>query len=101
MTPLPDRFGLALDPSVRSFRDRTVLVGGVPGRVITLTAAGRRALASLLAEERERTAGPVPAPEEARRLGRRLVDAGMAHPRPRRGTARGGAPLGHRGGPRT
>jgi len=90
---------LVLDPSVRSFREGTVLVGGTPGRVITLTPAGVRALAGLLRvegqkqeSERERTGdrdGTTPAApgssgsDEARNLGRRLVDAGMAHPRPR------------------
>jgi len=90
---------LVLDPSVRSFREGTVLVGGTPGRVITLTPAGVRALAGLLRvdgqkEEEEREGkgergGTTPAApgssgsDEARNLGRRLVDAGMAHPHPR------------------
>ncbi len=68
---------LVLDPSVRSFREGTVLVGGTPGRVITLTPAGVRAVAGLLLVD-----GPSGS-DEARDLGRRLVDAGMAHPRPR------------------
>ncbi len=72
MTPLPEGFGLVLDRSVRTFRNGTVLVGGHPGRLITLTAGGVTALSSLLAGE--------PAGDSSRRLGRQLVDAGMAHP---------------------
>ena len=72
MTPLPEGFGLVLDRSVRTFRNGTVLVGGHPGRLVTLTADGLAALSSLLAGE--------PATAGSRRLGRRLVDAGMAHP---------------------
>ncbi|MGD0393662.1 MAG: mycofactocin biosynthesis glycosyltransferase MftF [Acidimicrobiales bacterium] len=72
MTPLPEGFGLVLDRSVRTFRNGTVLVGGHPGRLVTLTAEGVAALSALLAGE--------PATAGSRRLGRRLVDAGMAHP---------------------
>lgn len=98
MTSLPEGFRLVLDPSVRSFREGTVLLGGTPGRVITLTPAGVRALAGLLredGEEREEKGPPTPGPsgsDEARDLGRRLVDAGMAHPRPR-SVRFGAAPL--------
>ncbi len=84
MTPLPEGFGLELDRSVRTFRDGTVLVGGHPGRLITLKAEGVAALSSLLAGE--------PATDSARRLGRRLIDAGMAHPRPVRPPVDGGEP---------
>lgn len=75
MTPLPEGFGLVLDRSVRSFRHQTVLVGGHPGRLITLSPGGVHGLASLIA-------GTAPS-VAARQLGGRLVDAGMAHPRPR------------------
>ena len=44
MGGLADGFGLALDRSLRRFRDGTVLAGGRPGRVITLTAQGAGAL---------------------------------------------------------
>ena len=74
MTPLPDGFGLVLDPSVRSFRDGTVLVGGHPGRLITLTAEGAGQLDAVLAGG--------PATPAGRQLAGRLVGAGMAHPRP-------------------
>ncbi len=73
MTPLPEGFGLNLDRSVRTFRNGTVLIGGHPGRLITLSPQGVAALGSLLAGRA--------ATDRARLLGRRLVDAGMAHPR--------------------
>jgi len=74
VTPLPEGYGLTLDRSVRTFRGGRVLVGGSPGRIIMLTTAGADAVSSLVAGEPVSTA--------ARRLGRRLVDAGLAHPRP-------------------
>ncbi|HEY7915961.1 MAG TPA: mycofactocin biosynthesis glycosyltransferase MftF [Acidimicrobiales bacterium] len=73
MTGLPHGFRLVLDRSVRCFRDGTVLVGGHPGRLITLTPDGVGEMETLLA------GGPVSA--AGHDLGRRLVDAGMAHPR--------------------
>ncbi len=76
MIPLPEGFGLVLDPSVRRGRDGTVLVGGYPGRLVTLTPEGRDELDAQLAG--------ASGSEAARVLGRRLVDAGMAHPRPGR-----------------
>ena len=72
MTPLPEGFGLELDRSVRRFRDGTVLVGGHPGRLITLSADGVAALDGLLRG--------APASAGARQLAGRLVEAGMAHP---------------------
>jgi mycofactocin glycosyltransferase len=65
---------LVIDPSVRSLDDGNALVGGYPGRLIRLSASGRDALAGLIGGSRGSVA--------ARRLGRRLVNAGMAHPRP-------------------
>lgn len=76
MTPLPERFGLRLDRSVRSFRGGTVLVGGRPGRILTLGSAGRSTLDALLAGD-----GATP---DGRVLARRLVTAGIAHPVPPR-----------------
>ena len=61
MTSLPEGFGLVLDPSVRSFRDGTVLVGGHPGRLIVLTAEGAGQLDAVLAGG--------PATSDGRRLG--------------------------------
>jgi len=74
VTELPEGFGVALDPSVRVYAGGTVLVGGDPVRVLRLTSAGVDAVAALGAGGRGSPA--------ARRLGRRLVDAGLAHPRP-------------------
>jgi mycofactocin system glycosyltransferase len=70
---LPERFGLVLDRSARTFRNGTVLVGGSPGRLITLTPQGVATLDALLAGEE--------ANDGSRQLAQRLVDAGMAHPR--------------------
>ena len=72
MTPFPDGFGLHLDRSVRTFRRGTVLAGGHPGRLITLTPRGAEALQRWLEGD--------PASTATRELGRRLVDAGLAHP---------------------
>jgi mycofactocin system glycosyltransferase len=73
MGALPDGFGLVLDSSLRRFRGGTVLAGGRPGRVLTLTPAGTRSLDALVAGG--------PANEATRVLAGRLVAAGMAHPR--------------------
>jgi mycofactocin glycosyltransferase len=75
VTPLPEELGLVLDPSVRVLEDGRVLLGGTPGRLLTLSDEGVDALGALF--------GAGPTNDAARRLGRRLVDAGMAHPRPR------------------
>jgi mycofactocin system glycosyltransferase len=72
---------LALDQAVRRYRHGQVLVGGAGGRIITLSPAGCRALDDELLR-----AGP-PASAAARTLGRRLLDAGLAHPRPAAGGA--------------
>ncbi len=74
MSALPEGFGLVLDPGLVRVRRGTVLAGGRPGRVVTLTPTGARALDDLLAGGR---------PDDAtRELAGRLVAAGMAHPRP-------------------
>lgn len=75
MTPLPGSFTVDLDQSLRTYRDETVLVGGFPPRILTLTPAGREAFVSLRSGNLDR--------EATRRLARRLIDNGMAHPRPR------------------
>lgn len=73
-TPLPVGLALTVDPGVRRYRDGRVLVGGHPRRVMRLSDAGVAALTTL------ETGGE--AGEATRVLGRRLVDAGLAHPRP-------------------
>jgi GT2 family glycosyltransferase len=52
------------------------LVGGAPIRLLRLTSAGRRLIDRLVAGE------PVPPSAAAQKLTRRLLDAGLAHPRP-------------------
>ena len=74
MTRIPQGFRVDLDRSVRTFRDGTVLVGGHPGRVITLNPAGASTLHSLLTDGNRSAA--------AAQLAARLVTSGMAHPRP-------------------
>ena len=72
---LPEGWRVVLDRSVSFVAGGTGLLGGRPGRLLTLTPAGRNALRSLL------DGSGVP-DRAARRLGRRLADAGIAHPRP-------------------
>jgi mycofactocin glycosyltransferase len=74
--PLPDGFRVALDPGVRWIGDGTVLLGGSPIRLLRLTESGRRLVDRLAAGE------PVPRSAAAQSLTRRLLDAGLAHPRP-------------------
>ena len=72
---LPAGFGVVLDASVQ--RHGRVLIGGDPVRAMRLTEAGCAAVDALVAGAPEGT-------RRARELARRLVDAGMAHPRPPR-----------------
>ncbi|HET9075483.1 MAG TPA: mycofactocin biosynthesis glycosyltransferase MftF [Acidimicrobiales bacterium] len=72
---VPPGFRLVLDPGLRRPRPE-VLVGGAPIRVLRLTAAG----ASLV--DRWAAGAPVGPGPGAGRLAARLVDAGLAHPRP-------------------
>jgi mycofactocin system glycosyltransferase len=75
--PLPAGFGLALDPSVRRPRPE-VLVGGSPIRVLRLRPAGVQQVEGWARGE---PIGPSPG---AQALARRLLDAGIAQPRPNR-----------------
>jgi mycofactocin system glycosyltransferase len=72
VTELAEGCGLVLDRSVRTFRNGTVLVGGHPGRLMTLTRQGAETLAALVAGGNGDKA--------ARRLAGRLIEAGMANP---------------------
>jgi mycofactocin system glycosyltransferase len=74
MGPLPDQFGLAPDRSLLRFRGGTVLAGGHPGRITTLTPAGAAALDALIA-------GGTATDPAIRAMAGRLVESGMAHPR--------------------
>jgi mycofactocin glycosyltransferase len=67
---------VALDSSVRRFGAGRLLVGGTPARVLRLTSQGAATVRALL------DGTPVDAAGE--RLARRLVDGGLAHPRPER-----------------
>jgi GT2 family glycosyltransferase len=71
--PLPEGFRIELDADTRRL-DETWLFGGSPARLLRLSPAGRQAWDEL-EEGRAST-------RQARALGRRLTDAGMAHPRP-------------------
>jgi mycofactocin glycosyltransferase len=80
MAALPEGFHVTLDRGVRRVGDGTVLVGGSPIRLLRLTPAGRDLIDRLAA------GAPVPRTGAAQRLARRLLDAGLAHPRPPSGT---------------
>jgi mycofactocin system glycosyltransferase len=73
---LPPGFGLVPDPASRRIDGGRVLVGGSPLRLLRLSPAGSRTVAGW---GRGRPVGPG-AGEQG--LARRLLDAGMAHPRP-------------------
>jgi len=73
---LPASFALALDPSTRVIDGGRVLIGGSPLRIMRLTAGGAEVVAALSAGE------PVGPSAARQRLARRLLDAGLAQPRP-------------------
>ncbi|MEZ5145188.1 MAG: mycofactocin biosynthesis glycosyltransferase MftF [Acidimicrobiales bacterium] len=73
---VPTGFGLALDPSVRRIDEGRVLVGGSPIRLVRLTERG----AALV--DRWARGAPVGTGRGAATLARRLLDGGLAHPRP-------------------
>jgi mycofactocin system glycosyltransferase len=73
---LPAGWCVELDPTARRTGGGRVLVGGAPLRVLTLTSAGADFVERLGARR------PSPTTPAERRLARRLVDAGLAHPRP-------------------
>lgn len=75
-TDLPADFGVVADSGLRRLDDGTVLVGGSPLRVVRLTQAGAR-LIDAWAE-----GAPVGEGLSGQRLARRLLDAGLVHPRP-------------------
>jgi GT2 family glycosyltransferase len=73
---LPGGFRIALDPGARWAGDGTVLVGGSPIRLLRLTAAGRELV------DRWASGDEVPGSAAAQGLARRLLAAGLVHPRP-------------------
>ncbi|GAC1317841.1 MAG: mycofactocin biosynthesis glycosyltransferase MftF [Acidimicrobiales bacterium] len=76
-TPLfPAGWSLVLDPSTRRIDGGRVIVGGAPLRLLRLTVEGAAAVDAWV------DGCPVGSAGAGRRLARRLVDAGVAHPRP-------------------
>lgn len=73
---IPPTWGVTLDPEVRRANGGRVLIGGSPLRLLRLAPAGVDLVAGWEAGEE---VGTSPA---ARRLARRLLDAGLADPRP-------------------
>ncbi|OLT24671.1 family 2 glycosyl transferase [Nocardiopsis sp. CNR-923] len=69
--------GVQIDRAVRLFEEGTVLVGGSPARAVRLTTDQASALIRW-------SSGARPVGRVERSLARRLVDAGLAHPRPER-----------------
>ena len=76
---LPTGFRVAVDPGVRTRDGGTVLVGGSPLRVLRLTRRGGDIVAAWRRGARCEDGA-------ALALARRLLDAGMVHPRPGPGT---------------
>lgn len=72
---------LVLDPGARRTDGGRVLIGGSPLRILRLSPAGAAWLDAVAGGE------PVPPGATSERLARRLVDAGIAHPRPPAGAA--------------
>ena len=71
---VPAGFRLRPDPGLMVRAGGTLLVGGSPLRLVKLSSAGARQAAAWLDGQ------PVPDSEPARKLARKLLDAGMAHP---------------------
>jgi mycofactocin glycosyltransferase len=72
---LPADFSLVLDRALHRPRP-DLLIGGYPARILRLRPAGVNVIDGWVA------GGPVGSRPRAQSLARRLVDAGMAHPRP-------------------
>lgn len=72
----PEHIALALDPSTRRSADGRTLLGGAPLRLLRFSDAGARAVDRVLEGGEVPTSGPEAA------VARRLLAAGIAHPRP-------------------
>lgn len=72
----PEHIALALDPSTRRSNDGRSLLGGSPRRLLRFSEPGARAVDQLLEGD------VVPASGPGAVVARRLLDAGIAHPRP-------------------
>ena len=73
--PLPEGFGVRLDPEARCSADGRTLLGGSPMRLLRLSEHAANLLAGL-------RAGAPAESRAARRLARRLCETGLAHPVP-------------------
>lgn len=74
----PEHIALGLDPGTRRSADGRSLLGGAPMRLLRFSEEGAAAVDRILAGGEVPTTGP-----EAQ-VARRLLDAGIAHPRPGR-----------------
>ena len=72
---LPEGFGVRLDPEARCSTDGRTLLGGSPTRLLHLPEHAANLLVAL-------HEGAPAESRAARRLGRRLCEAGLAHPEP-------------------
>ena len=73
--PLPAGFRIEVDPATRANADGSVVWGGNPWRLLRLTSSGAQRLNWL-------SAGAAVDDNRSGVLARRLVDTGLAHPRP-------------------
>jgi mycofactocin system glycosyltransferase len=73
---VPEGLRLVLDPSVRRTDGGSVLIGGAPATLLRLSPAGRKVVDRLVG------GAQVPPGGSENSLARRLLDLGMAHPRP-------------------
>lgn len=73
--PLPTGFRIEIDPATRMSIDGSTVWGGTPWRLLRLTTSGAQRLNWL-------SAGAVVDDARSGALARRLVDTGLAHPRP-------------------
>jgi len=72
----PEHIALAADPGTQRSADGRTLLGGSPMRLLRLTEAGARAADRVLG------GAEVPSTGAEALVARRLLDAGLAHPRP-------------------
>ena len=70
---LPDGFGVRIDPSVKTYRDGRVLIGGSPTRMVMLAPSAAAMIGDGFLEVTDPNTAVV---------ARRLLDSGVANPRP-------------------
>lgn len=74
----PEHIALVMDPGTRRSADGRSILGGAPVRLLRFNQAGAAAVDAVLAGE------PIPPTGPQAQVARRLLDAGIAHPRPLR-----------------